>query len=107
MFVTISTLKSSNGFSAPIQLDYMKLTALAVQTVVDTTGAGLTYSVEYSLDALTSASSVGMTWFSTGSSNLSTHAFISLATPLRALRFNITAGTSNTALTGTVLESFI
>lgn len=102
----VSTLASSNGFTAvPISLDCLKFGGTAVQVVVNTTGAGLTYNVEYSLDALTSASSL-MNWFSTGSSNLSTNAYVSYAFPIRGMRFNITAGTSNTSLTGTVVQSF-
>lgn len=110
MFITVSTFASTGGggYTTPIQLDYGKMTSLSVQTVVVTSGAGgLNYNVEYSLDALTTSASVGMTWFSTGSSNLSTNSFVVPPTPIRSLRINMTAGTSNMALTGTVLESFI
>lgn len=110
MMVIVSTFASTGGggYTTPIQLDYNKLTALSVQTVAVTSGqGGLVYNIEYSLDALTSASSVGMTWFSSGSSNLSTNSFVVISTPIRALRTNMTAGTSNMAVTTTVIESFI
>lgn len=101
-----STLASSNGFTPGVALDYQKYGGTSVQVTVVSTGGGLTYSVEYSADALNAAgSSVGMNWFSSGSSNLSTHAFISYAFPIQSLRYNITAGTSNTQLTGTVIQS--
>jgi hypothetical protein len=106
MNVLIATL-SSVGATPPIQLDYNKITSDSVQTVVVTSGAGgLNYNVEYSLDQPSTTPSL-MTWFSSGSSNLSTNAFISLPTPIRSLRISITAATSNMSLSGTVIESFL
>lgn len=102
----VSTLASSNGFTAGVSLDSQKYGGTAVEVIVNTTGAGLTYNVEYCLSPISSQGSSLNTWFSTGSSALSTNAYISYAFPIRGLRYNITAGTSNTSLTGTVAQSF-
>src|SRR6478672_648047 len=101
----ISTLASSNGASSGIQLDYLKSGGTAVQVVVNTTGAGLTYQAEYTLDNPQSVSGASqLSWFSSGSSNQSSHAFFNYAFPIRAIRALITAGTSNTSLVMTTIQ---
>jgi hypothetical protein len=77
--VIVSTLASSNGTTGALQLDYLKYGNVAVQTVVNTTGAGLTYNVEYSMDSVASASQIN--WFSSNSSNNSSNALFSFTFP--------------------------
>src|SRR5262245_55016829 len=54
------------------QLDYQKTGGVTIESVVTTSGAGLTYNIEYSNDPITAVTSITgssqMTWFSSGSS---------------------------------------
>jgi len=90
-------------------LDYGKTGGTAVAAVVTTSGAGLTYNIEWSADSPVAVSSITgssqMTWFSTGSSALSTNAYISWAFPVRCSRINATTGTSLQSISATVLQS--
>ena len=95
-----------SSFDPVAQLDYMKFGGTAVESVVTTSGAGLTYNIEYSLDAPLAAASSQMTWYSSGSSALSTNAFISWTFPVRSVRINVTTGTSTQVVAATVVQSY-
>src|SRR5262245_27247825 len=102
-----TALRSS--FDPVLQLDYQKSGGTTIASVVTTSGAGLTYNIEWSNDAPVAPSSITgssqQTWFSSGSSALSSHAFISWAFPVRCVRVNVTTGTSLQSITATVLQS--
>jgi hypothetical protein len=98
-----STLKSSAGYTGAIALDYLKFGETAVQVTVTSTGGGLTYNIEFSADTV--ADSSLMTWFSSLGAGLSTNALVTTAVPFKATRVNLTAGTSNTAISATVVQS--
>ena len=88
-----------------IQLDYLKTGPVAVQSVISTSGAGThKYSVEWSLDA-PSTSSGATTWYASGSSQNSSNSYYSFTYPIRSLRINLTAATSNTLVTTVVAQS--
>ena len=95
-----------SSFDPIAQLDYMKYGGTVVEAVVTTSGAGLVYNIEYSLDAPIAAASSQMTWFSSGSSALSSHAFISWTFPVRSVRVNVTTGTSLMSVAATVIQSY-
>lgn len=102
-----TALRSS--FDPVLQTDYQKYGGLTVASVVTTSGAGLTYNIEWSNDAPVAGSTITgssqQTWFSSGSSALSSNAFISWAFPVRCMRVNVTTGTSLQAVTCTVIQS--
>src|SRR6516165_9895979 len=72
-----------------VQLDYGKYGGTAVEAVVTTSGAGLTYNVEWTADAPVAVSSVTgssqQTWYSSGSSALSSNAYVSWSFPVRCV----------------------
>lgn len=91
-----------------IQLDYLKSGTVSVQSVATTTNAAAqVYSVEWSLDALSSLSTTTHNWFWSGSSYNSSNSFYAFTFPIRSLRVALTSGTSNTLITTSVLQSGI
>lgn len=98
-----------SSFDPIVQLDYLKYGGTIVEAVVTTSGAGLTYNIEWSADAPVAGSSTTgssqMTWFTSGSSALSSNAYVSWAFPVRCMRINVTTGTSLQVVTATILQS--
>jgi len=104
MLGPISITTAASTASTLLQADYQKTGTVSVQNTAVTSGAGgLVYELDWSLDAPSSQTN----WFSSGSSNQSSHSLFAFTFPVRSLRVNVTSGTSNMSVVTTVIQSQI
>lgn len=71
-----------------LQLDYLKSGTVSVQSVATTTNAAAQNYREWTLDSPSSLAN----WYSSGSSQNSSHSFYSFSFPIRGLQINLTSG---------------
>lgn len=104
MFGPVSvTVTGSVAYSTAIVLDYLVYGVTSIQTVASSTATP--YNVEWTLDTPLSNTTSGLNWFSSGSSALGGNTFFSFSFPMRAVRLNVTSGTSQSTVTMTVIQS--
>ena len=96
------TVTGSVAFSTVIGMDYLKYGQTAVQTVASSTAT--TYEVQGTLNTPITATGTNATWFTVSTSSAGNQ-YQSFDTPFRALRLSVTAGTSESTVTMTVIQS--